>query len=821
MKGLLLALLIIHPYLAHATAGGPSSCSFNQGHCPLDNQGRDHGFVQDYGYGGLTSTAAAALIQASSPVGTLVQALTTGPLNSECVWSLGAHAQTAGGVAWNGNCRDATRQETQTLQCAGVAGLGYSYDGNFNDILAINDQLDNVQEELVYQTAVNDIRAFTQCQDSLFNTYKTNAAVQEDLLKNAYAQFAAVKNALRGLMREQQALRNRLGDITADNMICGDGGFCMMSPSLSNDPEVKAIEANIDGLTGRINMLVSRVPMGNRDSMGKVLRDLVLSPNAVSETQFGNAYRAEMTNMAENVTTSLATIRAMTVGQGNGDVNYCVDREMKKNLVRSGQLQTTIERMGLKDSLSGFTCRAENRYGVAGEVITELALIPTYFVGYGAARLALKAGASTIRAVASAGRTLSTATRGAMLGLESADWAFATAAVIRDCNSDEFFARVQAQQGCDPMNEVGQMYEEASLAQCLSSALLPAASAMVGTGVRVISSRRLADAVPVSALDEVIEGGDFVATAQKREFFINRADSETITNSFRQRNISAGRPLTDAQLTSLTPKEKVSLFESMGNLALSPAQGRQFLDIINDAGGQLDTRAVNRLTEMLRGLDKTDQQINTILQRVRTNRLFETPRPTPQVAMAEANREALAEARTAGTPPTADELLDLADEVVHTNRRLLNRGTVTPSDVEFPQLTIQQQRATLDELEQSWRTSYPSEPFPSAAFAQARRRIDAGELRPSVATLGDGATPGSWRTAGSDLDLALAGHPFEAEWTATLNSLLAGQPLPLPAATRRELLLQISNSRNPAATAAQREQWRTLLRETNSCEVAP
>lgn len=635
MKCLLFALSILISISTSANTGGASSCPFNTGTCPLPG-GRNHGFVQDYGYGGLTSMAAAAAVEATSPLATIVNTLANGPLNSECVSSLGAHLQTAGGVAWNGNCGDATRGETQTIQCAGLAGLGYSYDGNFDNVMAVYENLDPLQEELVYQTAVSDIQDFTSCQQSLFNTIATDQAARVDLVRNAYQQFRDVKAPIDQLNSQIERLETQLGvrrlsvqAQVAMSGTCASALDCIQQGEAAGagDPEVRRLSESVGELQTRINLLVARIPLGNRDQMGKALREMVLSRTPVSPSQFRSRYLQEIEGLKEETDRSVASIAAIRVTQSDGDVNYCVDRELKKNLVRSGQLQTTIDRMGLKDSLAGFTCRAENRYGVAGEVITELALIPTYFVGYGAARLALKAGASTIRAVASAGRTLSTATRGAMLGLEAGDWVMATAAVIRDCNSDEFFARVQGQQGCDAMNEVGQMYEEASLAQCLSSALIPAASAMVGTGVRVINSRRLANAVPsTAAIDEVVEEGTgVVATAPKREFFLSQEEARSIAANLRNRGIVPGRRLTDAQLATLTPNERVSLFENMGDTAFTDSQGQRLLDIIEDAGGTIDTRAEGRLRELFRDVGKSKAEIDTIIQRARTNRVFETP----------------------------------------------------------------------------------------------------------------------------------------------------------------------------------------------------
>lgn len=639
MRFLILTLIYCSFLLGstYAQMRGSEGCAFNQGTCPMDvpsGRGRNHGYVQDYGYGGLTSAGAVGIVRVLNP-GLIIAEIANGaPINPECVWSLGARAQTLGGRVWNGKCADATRSETQTLQCAGQAGLGYSFDANFNNLLAVNENLDPVQEELVYQTAVSDIRDFTTCQKSLFDTYASDTTMRNELLNNAYQQFMDVKGPLERMQRQKTNLMERLLGRRSllSSSTCMSSFDCIQADAaIPDDPEVSALTARIGDLEKHMNLLVSRIPMGNRDTMAQMLRGLIRQEGPVSRAQFIREYNAEMTNMGADVNRSMETINAITVSHPDGDVNFCVDRELKKNLVRSGQLQTTVDRMELTDALGGFTCRAENRYGVAGEVITELALIPTYFVGYGAARLALRAGASTIRAVASAGRTLATATRGAMLGLEAADWGFATAAVIRDCNSDEFFARVESQRGCNAMGEVGQLYEEASLAQCLSSALIPAGSAMIGSTVRLVSSRRLAAATPGATVignvvEEVVEeGGTIGVTAQKIDFFLSREDAAAVAARLRANNIVPGRRLTDTQLATLTPQDRVSLFENMGDTALSRGEARRFLDILSDGGGRLEGRAENRLRDLLRDLGKEPDEINTIISRAKSNRLFESP----------------------------------------------------------------------------------------------------------------------------------------------------------------------------------------------------
>lgn len=689
MRTLVFVSLILCAQTLFAQVGS-EGCSFNKGQCVLrDGLGTQiqegHGYVQNYGYGGITSSAITGARVALNVPGTLIDELRgEGLPNPECEVSPGASIQTGFAVGWNGDCSDANRVENKAIHCAGVAGLGYKYE-SINSILTINEHLDDRQEEIIYQTAVGDIHDFTSCQKDFFDKISYDQAVRRDLFNNAYQQFSDVKNAIRNLQSQRDGLSRRLGNdlvLRQSTSNCGDAASCAMTFNESlQDPEIVAIQARISSLTDRINMLVSRIPIGNRDNMSRMLKDLLLSTQDVSPAQFNAAYSREIQNVRNEIDTSLATIAGITVHRPGEKKNFCVDRELKKNLVRSGQLEHTIERMGLTQALDGFTCRAENRYGAAGEVISELALIPSYFVGYGFARLAVKAGASTIRAVSAAGRTLATASRGAMLGLEAADWASAGAAAIRDCNSDDFYAQVSARQGCDPMAEVAQMYQESSLAQCLSSALIPAGSALVGTGVRVVESARLARAtqgVP-RVLDEVAEEGEEIvsiaSTSTRGGFFITKEDSRLIESQLPAQGIAPGSILTPQQLATLTDKQTVSLFEGMSDLALSPAQARTFLDILKDAKGSINPRAETRLREFLSGEELSPQQVNTIVLRVRRSKLFEVEAPgtiSLRSRSAGGNASTSTPRSLTGEPPvsaanrsvTSDQLLDSVPQSV-------------------------------------------------------------------------------------------------------------------------------------------------------------
>ncbi len=478
--------------IPQAFAGPESSCSFNQGNCALNRDNGRHGFVQDYGYGGFTSTLATSARIATNPIGTAIDAYSNGGLpNPECVWNPMARVTTGAAVLVNGNAEDPTKAELNAIQCAGEAGRGYSFNGNFQEILNTVGNLDPLQEELVFLTAAEDIHNFNECQNGLFSNYLQNPAIKNDLLNNAWRQFQDITTSNEVIPRLREEYRKRADVSRADSIIRCSRETCP-TPTVQDIRRIRERSENqerVQALRPEINLLISRIPMANRDSMRAQMENLLMSSTPVTEQRFQETYEQEMRRMNEGVQNSREYIRGITVTSGDKKY-FCVDRNLKENLYRSGQVDHTVERMGLTDILSNFNLRNKNRYGLAGTVVTEVAMIPTYFVGYGAARLALRAGASSVRAVSMGGRALASSTRFAMLGLEAADYSAAMAAAMRDCDSDNFQARVDGK-ACDPTTEIGLAYEEASLAQCITSVILPVASAFVGTGVRVVNSRRL------------------------------------------------------------------------------------------------------------------------------------------------------------------------------------------------------------------------------------------------------------------------------------------------------------------------------------------
>ena len=463
-------------------AGAEEACSFNKGNCPVR-----HGYVQDYGYGGFTAGALTGLKIATNPVGTVI----SGIPNPECVANPMTPVTTGAATKVNGNADDSSKAELEAIQCAGEAGKGYSFSGDFQAFLKAGTNLDELQEELVFLTATEDIHHFNECQNGLYESLAKDPAKKRDLLENAWRQFQDLRSQSDVSSKIRTELYKRSDIVIADSFTKStrDTGRLPTARDIGRIRDRDQNQKDVEKLRPEINLLLSRIPLANRDAMRTRLENLFLQNTPATEAQFKESYEAGVNQLNADLQKSRNFIKNITVMSGEKRL-FCVDRDLKENLYRSGQLDHTIKRLGVEDALTQFKLRSQNRYGLAGTVVTEVALIPTYFAGYGMARLALHAGASSVRAVSMGGRALASSTRLAMLGLEAADYGAAIAHALNDCDSDEFRARVDGA-SCDPNQELGMAYEEASLAQCITSAALPFASAFVGAGVRIVASKRL------------------------------------------------------------------------------------------------------------------------------------------------------------------------------------------------------------------------------------------------------------------------------------------------------------------------------------------
>lgn len=396
------------------------------------------------------------------------------------LWSAGINR-----LLGNEGCEDNERQEFISVECSGAAGNGYFYPIRDLNIDGLVNYWDESTEELVFQTGVNEIHNFATCQQGVFQQYFGNPQVQLDLQRDAH-------NALNQIVQAYSEMEN-----------------------VRRTRGMTGTHAPDSWIDEQIARLVSRVPMGNRDIMRDALVNLlkyhaVPNPNDPFRRKhvpfgvFQTVYNQQMMLMSQQTETTLDKIEGPRNSHGvraggivdvgdDGQKRYCIDTDLKTYLWRSGQIGTVVSQYGVAEELTpGFMCRGNNRYGRTGAYAAEMALIPTYFLGYGAARLAVRAGIAGFRAATSAGEII-TGTRLMMLGLEGADWLTTANAISNDCNMEEMFVNVN-KFSCDPATELTNVYQEAKLSQCLTTAFVSGTTLFAGAAARMLAGRTIRSA---------------------------------------------------------------------------------------------------------------------------------------------------------------------------------------------------------------------------------------------------------------------------------------------------------------------------------------
>lgn len=571
-------------------------------------------------------------------------------------------------IAWCNICNDATAQETWGIQCASSnGGYGWTRGGTntpiaFQDIANLEAYIhDNMQEENLFMEAADNAYHFTRCQDGLFSSYFGQASVREDMLNRAYTEFDRIRT--RVLSREQErdplSARRALADSHL-NCIKDSCAGRISTETVSAVVSRADDNSRIGVLDEEINQLLIGVPMANRQGMRDALRTLLRSNPNANLAAFTAVFDREMRQMKDQVDQTLQMFDGPRREGGgirhsrNGRDYYCINHSLKRDMYASGLVDNVLE--GYPATVRGergLPCRACSRYGMAGQVTAELLMIPTYFIGYGFARLGAKVGASVVRAGLASRTTI--ATRMAMLGLQGVDYALFANSTVQACFGESFLVGSRGQ-SCNPENEVAQAFQEAAIGQCLTNIAFFGMSQAVALR-QMRSSRGVAAAAddvvpPASVLDDVAEAAaePTVVTASRRNFALNRQESARLESSLRSRGISSETELTDAQLLQLSSDERLFLFEEISGTALTVRESRSLMDIVaNIQRTGWSGRNINRLTRLLRETDAED--IPTIIARLRQRRTLDlptgaaTPRaptpPRPAVGPAAATEEEL------------------------------------------------------------------------------------------------------------------------------------------------------------------------------------
>ncbi len=381
---------------------------------------------------------------------------------------------TAGSLYW-GSCKDeasvpvTNARELFEINCSGLRGNGYSNQA-FNSLERLNqystEYLDQTTEELVFMQAAQNVHKLGKCQKGLFDDYfSPDSEQKQNMLETAYERFQRIKQNVRNEISSRasdevsRSERQRFSSCTNDS--CA-GRYS--EESFEAISEEENVEARLTESDENLNLLISSIPMGNRKSMKEALLSLYrVKPNA-SQAEFEAVFNHQMRQLREEANSTVETMDAIHVQSGPDSEHYCVDSHLKRQLYRSGQIEVTLQRLDIGEYGSNFSCRMGRRYGYAGEIITELALIPTYFFGYGLARLATRAGVSGLSARGA--RALNMSSRLGMLGIQSADMALLANSAANACFTDDFMVGLQGKE-CSPQSEMALAMHEAELSNCL------------------------------------------------------------------------------------------------------------------------------------------------------------------------------------------------------------------------------------------------------------------------------------------------------------------------------------------------------------------
>ncbi len=474
------------------------------------------------------------------------------------------------------HCNSASREEFNAIDC--VVGWDITNSQNITDF-------DNWSEELVFMEAAQRTHQMTQCQVKLHDQYETNSLTSTTMKQNAFIQFQDIRSQLGLIIRERDGVSAELSTARNASNYYEDRMSGTLNQTYGYEREVAAKLADVNS---RLNSLMARVPMGNRVQMREMLVGLAGRPG-VSEQQFYAAYEGVMRQLGSEARQSqnffngiLRSVPGREAGQ-SGQA-YQVNEDLKKSLVKSGQIENVVESLGLSESLSrGFSCRIRARYE-NGPTTLAIAEIPLYFLGvYGLGRLAVRAGVGVIRATSAAARTTAQITawsaRAAMLGLEGYTWARIGDATREACFPPEYLTAVQNDAGCTAESEVNGVYQNASIAQCLTAATLAVAPVAFVGAVRVwrrgatravpegIVTARVADEVPVANISRVVDEVPPVTTVDEIVVTAPRRRTNPNITPERAPGAEAWRSVNDvSRVNGLAAADKVHLQGYMRSL---------------------------------------------------------------------------------------------------------------------------------------------------------------------------------------------------------------------------------------------------------------
>lgn len=465
---------------------------------------------------------------------------------------------------------------------------------------------DVMVEEFTFLETAARVNDFTVCQAQTFKSIFENSDELDQLLTNSYYEFERLESILRVMetrinnAEEDYDRHNIVTDPKFDNM-SGNGEFIR---NIKN--QKRKVWKDLESLR---SVLISRIPYGNRPEMREAIISLIQNHNQVSSQQFRINYLNTLGLLSSQARQSKSFFEGIQVS-GNNKLHR-VDENLKKSLVQSGQMKNSLALMSMSTEIeTDIMCRMDARYK-NGPKNRQIAEIPFYFAGaYGLGRLAAFASVKAFGGLSSA---IGMSARAALIGLDTYEIATLVDEAAEACFRDEFVAHVQ--ESCSAQSELHITYQEASLAQCLTTSVLAAAPVAITGGLRVRS------AGGVSGVKESVN--EIIVNFNTRiNFFISKGNARLIRSTLTERKLLGDANITLEDFNGLTPKQKVYLLEDGADVALSVEQAEKLLQrssrgqsakSIFDQDLRFD-RATVRAILRLNNKDKTE--IDTIISKL-------------------------------------------------------------------------------------------------------------------------------------------------------------------------------------------------------------
>jgi hypothetical protein len=367
-------------------------------------------------------------------------------------------------------CTEADRAEMQDIDCA-IRHYAVTDPEQTSDF-------DHIIENLMFSEAARRAHQLAVCQGRLHQAYAEDANTRQLLHQNAYLQFQDVQRRIAALAHRRDSLERR-------GTVFGRADYAenRYTPQFQSwrEKQVREVNGAVARLTGEIDALIARVPMGNRPPMKAFLLEAARTGQPISEQDFTTRYATVMRQLAEEGRRSTEFFTGIA-RPGVGDQHtYRIDHQLKSSLVRTGQIENVVHALGLNDRLANqFVCRTRARYQT-GPTALRAAEIPLYLGGaYGLSRLALRAGMSTRASLGSA-RYLPQL---GMIGLDVYEGYRLIGDVNDACFPPEYLA-ASLDEACTAESEVNGVFQDASIAQCLTTGILGAAPLAFVGGVRI------------------------------------------------------------------------------------------------------------------------------------------------------------------------------------------------------------------------------------------------------------------------------------------------------------------------------------------------